>query len=124
MRFLIISLSACFCVTQLAWADGSEQQVNELGEEVRRLRQVVEELNGTVKAQATRIAELEAGRSQTIAAAHPSAAPQAAALQQQTIGSLSAFNPEIGVLADIVAQSSESSAFVVSDTSQKFFRCA
>lgn len=111
MRFLAILISSCFYFAQTGWADVSEQRVDELTEEVRLLRRAVDELHGTVKAQATRIAELETDRPQlaTAAASSPTTA-QAGAWQRQAVGSLSAFNPEIGVLADVVAQSSESSA--------------
>lgn len=111
MRFLAMCLCGCFCFAQAGWADVSEQRVDELTNEVRLLRQIVDELHSTMKAQATRIAELETGRPQlaTAAASSPTTA-QAGALPRQAVGSLSAFNPEIGVLADIVAQSSESSA--------------
>ena len=108
MRFLVILLSSCFCAVQATWADVSEQRVDDLTDEVRQLRQVVEELRSTVKTQATRIAELE-GRPQTAAPpTSASTAPRTAALQQQAAGSLSAFNPEIGMLADVTGQLSES----------------
>ena len=111
MRFLAMCLCGCFCFAQASWADVSEQRVDELTDEVRLLRRVVDELHSTVKAQATRIAELETGRPKlaTAAASSPTTA-QAGALPRQAVGSLSAFNPEIGVLADVVAQLSESSA--------------
>lgn len=115
MRALLLTV-LCWCCFfgRPAWADVSEQQVGELTEQVQELRQVVEQLNSTVKSQAARISELETGATQVASVPPGSAATtvtggRAAALQQQAAGTLSAFNPEIGVLADMVAQSSEAS---------------
>ncbi|MDP3722661.1 MAG: hypothetical protein Q8R91_04090 [Candidatus Omnitrophota bacterium] len=108
MRLLTLVICGSVCFAQVGWADVSERRVDDLTQEVQRLKQLVEQLQGTLQLQQQRIAELEAGRSQPMLPA-PTAS-QVGALQRQAAGSLSAFNPEIGVLADIVGQLSESSA--------------
>jgi hypothetical protein len=107
MSSLVIFIIACIGFAQPGWAEVSEQQVAQLNQAVQRLSQLVEQLQGTVQAQQQQIAELEAAKLQPGAAA-PTAGQ--AGLSRQAAGSLSAFNPEIGVLADIVGQLSESSA--------------
>jgi len=107
MSSLIIFIIACIGFAQAGWAEVSDQQVAQLNQSVQRLSQLVEELQGTVQAQQQRLAELETAKWQP-AAPVPTAGQ--AGLSQQAAGSLSAFNPEIGVLADIVGQVSESSA--------------
>lgn len=95
-------------------AADSPDDVSALKDDVRQLKDVVQELNRTVRAQAARIQELETAR-QTPAAALPASTPAALA-PGSAVGSatnatpLSAFNPEIGVVADVVGQLSESSA--------------
>jgi len=92
----------------MVWADVSDRQVETLGQEIQQLRQLVEQLQTTVQAQQQRIAELETARPQPVTPAPTTT--QASALQRQAVSSLSALNPEIGVLADVVGQLSESSA--------------
>lgn len=104
MRFLLFVLCWGCLFARPVWADVSEQQVGELSEQVRELREVVEQLNSTVKAQAARISELETGR-----AAAPGNGAGSVVSVPSVPSSLSAFNPEIGLLADMVAQSSEAS---------------
>lgn len=91
------------------WAEASDPAVAELRIEVQRLGAVVQELHHTVQTQAARIQELERQQPQVAQAAFPQAT-RVAALEQQGLGSLSGFNPEIGVLADVVGELSESSA--------------
>lgn len=121
MHFLSMIVACWFCLGELAWADVSEQQLDQLTQEVRQLRQLIEQLQTTVQTQAKRIGELERVQPQPVAkklGGNPTAmAPaqlltpaQIGAVARQSAGSLSAFNPEIGVLADIVGQFSESSA--------------
>jgi len=107
MRLLTGLICGWFCFAQAGWADVSERRVDDLTQEVQRLTQLIERLQGTLQLQQQRIAELEVGRSQPMLPT-PTAS-QVGALQRQAAGSLSAFNPEIGVLADIVGQLSESS---------------
>ena len=107
MSSLVIFIIACIGVAQPGWAEVSEQQVAQLNQAVQRLSQLVEQLQSTVQVQQQRIAELETARLQPAA---PAPTAGQAGLSQQAAGSLSAFNPEIGVLADIVGQLSESSA--------------
>lgn len=114
MRFLVLVMCGCLCFANSGWAEVSEQQLENLTKDVQRLRQLVEQLQVTVQAQAKRITELETPRPQPEALAQTTAqaftTAQVTALQRQAVGSLSAFNPEIGALADIVGQLSESSA--------------
>jgi hypothetical protein len=79
------------------WADAAPDELAFLRQSVQQLTSTVTELTTTVQSQQQRIVQLE-GRS---AAAIPAARPSATS-------NLSAFNPEIGVLADIVGQVSES----------------
>lgn len=118
MSSLIIFLIACVGFAQAGWAEVSEQQVAQLHQSVQRLGQLVEELQGTVHAQQQRIAQLEqTGPQPEPATVQPptsaaqAGAPSVGALASQISGgNLSAFNPEIGVVADVVGQLSESSA--------------
>jgi len=105
---VVLSCVLC-CHAAAAWAEPPSAELAELRQSVQELSAMVQQLNTTVQAQQQRIAELERFRPE----AGP--APQApagvsAAIQRQAVGSLSAFNPEIGVLADVVGQLSESSA--------------
>src|SRR3989338_7616248 len=95
MKRLSWLILPCMLGPQLAWADSSEEMA-QLRRQVQQLTDLVQRLN-------ERLAAVE----QT---AEASPGPVAANLSQQARGSLSAFNPEIGVLADIVGQFSESSA--------------
>ncbi|MBI3462682.1 MAG: hypothetical protein HY000_06415 [Planctomycetes bacterium] len=107
MRWLVLIICACCCLSRSGKVEASAQQLDQLAEEVQRLRQLVEQLQTTVQAQQQRLAEFESVRSQP-ARLVPSAA-QAGSLERQATSSLSAFNPEIGVVADVVGQFTESS---------------
>jgi hypothetical protein len=125
MRWLVLLACAMFALGPSVWADDGTEDVEGLRQDMRELKGLVEELRATVRTQAGRIAELETGRPPAMdvpgeAAGAPrdqlAQAPagtltsaQKGAMQRQSSGSLSAFNPEIGVLADIVATASESS---------------
>ncbi len=124
MKCLSFAVLSSFLCAQIAWAEVSDQQVDQLTQHVQQLKQLVEQLQTTLQTQAQRIAELEGARPQPEAPGTPTAtgldrtvlaqAPvltpaQLGAIQRQTVGSLSAFNPELGVLADVVGQLSESS---------------
>lgn len=78
-----------------------------LRQQVEQLTAAVHELTATVQSQAERLARLEGSGAR--APLLPATAIGSGRVPVQG-GSLSAFNPEIGVLADVVAQSSESSA--------------
>lgn len=92
LRILLIAY--CLLPTaDFAWAD-SVADVSALREVVQQLSAQVQDLTTTVRAQQERIAQLE-GTGRTLPL--PS-------------GGLSAFNPEIGVVADVAGQLSESSA--------------
>ncbi|MBI2884626.1 MAG: hypothetical protein HYY15_00440 [Candidatus Omnitrophica bacterium] len=118
---LFIAALISFVSSAQVWADSSEQDVAQLRRQVEELKDVVGELRGTIQAQQARLAVLEQGRGSTApssvslvsAAPTPSAggeyytAPRGNPQMAKT--GLQALNPEIGVLADIVAQTSESS---------------
>jgi hypothetical protein len=100
------------CVSLLiptsAWAQPQPEEISALRQQVEQLTALVQRLNATVQSQQQQLAQLEATRSpSTTQAAAPS---PTGALRAQAASSLSAFNPEIGVLADVVGQLSESSA--------------
>lgn len=106
MKFGPVVLFVFLALAPLAWAGSSSEEIVALRQDVQRLTTMVQQLTGTVHAQAERIAQLEQGGTQT-ASSTPTVS---AARQLQAAGGLSAFNPEIGVLADVVGQFSESSA--------------
>jgi hypothetical protein len=106
MHGFIAFALAFVCCIQPAFADRTQDSFESLQGDIKRLTDTVQELSTTVRAQQQRIAELEES---SAAPAAPSAPPVASARAPIT-SSLSAFNPEIGVLADIVGQVSESSA--------------
>lgn len=99
---LILSALCWMLCAEFTWADPAAD-LSALRETVRQLATQVQELNATVRAQQARLAQLE-GR--------PPTGTSATAARGVAAGSLSAFNPEIGVLTDIVWQLSESSADV------------
>ncbi len=98
-RFLQIILPCVMCLfgARLVWADSDE--MTQLRRQVQELTTLVQQLN-------QRLAAVE----QT-AEASPGPAPiPAVPVSPQPRASLSAFNPEIGMVADMVGQLSESSA--------------
>ncbi len=107
MRLFLGLLCACLCWAQVSWAEVSDRQLDELTSDIRQLQQVIEQLQTTVQAQQQRIADLEAG--QPASGVPVAFAGSVGGLQRQAATSLSAFNPEIGVIADIAAQLSEAS---------------
>lgn len=88
--------------TPLAWADIPAAELHALQQQVRHLSDLVAQLNATVQAQQDRIATLERAGAPAVGAPTrpPATVPQG----------LQAFNPEIGVVADVVGQLSETSA--------------
>lgn len=99
---------ACLLFAQTGWADPVSDELSTLRQEVQQLTELVQQLNGTVQAQQQRIGQLEQASEQPQQVA---SAPPLGGFSQRSAGTnLSAFNPEIGVLADIVGQFSESSA--------------
>ncbi len=98
---------------QTASAQPSEE-MTPLQQQVQELTRLVSGLTEKVNAQAERIHRLEQAGVPVSRAAAPATAEvltpaQRGAIQRQAAASLSAFNPEIGFLADIVGQASESS---------------
>lgn len=100
MKILLFVLACVLCVPRLAWADPA---LDALQHQVAELTRSVQQLTATVESQQDRIAELERGKTQVARALPAEPAPL-----REPGANLSAFNPEIGVIADIVAQSSES----------------
>lgn len=109
--FILIGL---LLVAPRAWADASSGDVSALRQEVQQLTEVVWQLKGMVQAQQQHIADLERAKTAqgSDAARSGQEAPPASLLERTRIRAtnLSAFNPEVGVLADIVGQLSERSA--------------
>ncbi len=109
----------------LTWAEPVSDDVAALRQDVQRLTVLVQHLQMTVERQQRRLEALgdtAAPQDTSVRDAGPEAPPGQAtqpapaataplvALQQQARASLSAFNPEIGVLADLLGQLSEGSA--------------
>ncbi len=114
MKSASVIISACALFAPIAWADSSPDDISALRQQVQQLTELVQQLNGMVQAQQQHIADLErAGIARTSPAASlPSTAPPSeSSFGRQNLGrvGLSAFNPEIGVVADMVGQLSESS---------------
>ncbi len=97
MKFVLFLLCNCLLWSSYVWADPLEEELSALRQSVQELTDLVKQLNTTVQSQQARIAELE--QDQRGMPSQPSGG-----------ANLSAFNPEIGVLADVVGQFSESSA--------------
>jgi hypothetical protein len=102
--------------TPFVWAQPGED-IAALRQDVQRLAALVQQLSTTVQAQAERLAAIERTGPQpgpvaslpSTPVAQPGAPPVTALSRQAGGGNLSAFNPEIGVVADVAAQLSESS---------------
>ena len=108
MKSIALTILGCLLVTPFVWAELPSEDVAALRQQVQQLTESVRQLNGTVQAQQQRIAQLEQSNPQLRQMATP---PPATPLPRQNSGgaNLSAFNPEIGVVADVVGQLSESS---------------
>ena len=106
MKALSLACLACLLGAHVVCAAPAAEDISALRQEVQQLTATVRDLSALVQAQQQRINMLE----QAKAPLAPAAAAPAAAVRQSAAGAnLSAFNPEIGVLADIVGQLSESS---------------
>lgn len=93
-------LMAFFLSTTPAWAQATNEELTLLRRSVEQLTTAVKQLTATVQSQQARISQLEGQQ----VAARPSLPPVSSR------NNLSALNPEIGVLADVVGQASESGA--------------
>ena len=103
VRLMLISL----LVAPAAWAESPSDELSALRQQVQQLTTMVQQLNGTVQAQQARIAALE--RTGSLPASQAGAPPLAGSSLRSSGGAnLSAFNPEIGVVADMLGQLSES----------------
>lgn len=117
-RRLSLFLSAVLWCSgvQPAWAQAESDALEALRSQVQQMTEAVRQLTDTVQSQQARIAQLEQANTglRQQAVASPGAAavrPLPSAGQRLSpSGNLSAFNPEIGVVADLVGQLSESSA--------------
>ncbi len=107
MKAFRMACLACLLGAHVAWADPMTEEVSALRHDVQQLTATVRQLTITLQAQQQRIVELE--QSGTKPSQVASAVPAAAA-QQSTASFSSAFNPEIGVVADMLGKLSESSA--------------
>ncbi len=106
----ICSVLWCILLAPSLYAEDSsvEREVSALKEAVEELRNTVEAQSKTIHEQGKRIEELERSNAQLQKAPAPGPVASAPSAMPQTAG-LSAFNPEIGVVADITGQLSESS---------------
>jgi hypothetical protein len=108
MWAVLFMLAGLFGMALPASADPPAEALDALRQQVQQLTATVQQLASTVQAQQQRISELERGPDPVTSGAPASAAP--AASRGGGGSNLSAFNPEIGVVADLAGQLSESSA--------------
>ena len=107
MKSIALVLLASLWCMPVVWAQASDEDVSALHTQVQQLTELVEQLKDTVQSQAARLAQLEQAAVQP---AQVAGAPSGLASRPSSSGvNLSAFNPEIGVLADIVGPLSERS---------------
>ncbi len=104
MKSFFLALSLCLISAASASADPVAEELAALRGQVQQLTGMIEQLHTTVSSQQERIQSLEGERlaqassSAAVVPARPAATPFSA----------QSLNPDIGVVADIVAQSSES----------------
>jgi len=125
MTSALLVLCGSLILATSAWAQARPDEVSDLRRQVRQLTESVRQLTSTVQSQQQRMDELERANAQLQQAqANPSVVQAPApSVSTPTVGafggpvrlpqaasSLSAFNPEIGALADVVGRLSESSA--------------
>ena len=105
LAFLLIFLFSAPGVFAQAEQSGIENQLKELKAMIGNLQKITQEQNKRIEELEIQNVELrqksDIGQAQT-------AAPQSAASQAPLTTGLQAFNPEIGVVGDVVATSSES----------------
>ena len=104
---LAMTMISCILGSQVAWADPITEEVSALRHDVQQLTATVRQLTTTVQAQQQHIAQLEQSGAKPSQLA--SSAPTVAARQPAAASFSSAFNPEIGVVADMLGQRSSSS---------------
>ncbi len=109
MKRVAICVFTCLSLMPAVWADPAMEALTALTQQVQQLSLTVEQLTTTVASQQQRMTELE-GANRQFAQQAGSTVPPAAARPASGGANLSAFNPEIGVLVDVVGQLSESSA--------------
>ncbi len=103
-----LAILGCVLLAPFASAEPSSNDLSALRQHVQQLTELVQQLTGTVQAQQQHIAALEQASLQS----HPVVSPPVVPLpvRQSSGGAgLSAFNPEIGVVADMLGQVSSSS---------------
>ena len=109
MESIATALFICLLCARPVWADPSSEALDAMRQQIQQLAQTVQQLTNTVQAQQERIIELERANVQA-APTSPITATATAASTSSAGLNLSSFNPEIGVVADMVGQLSESSA--------------
>ncbi len=121
MKRLYLSMMSTFLVAAPAWADPTVDQLAGVQQQLQQLTATVQQLTATVQAQQQRLAVLEQTNLQLQQRAN--ATPSTAAVAQlpspnegvlKSLGTglsrvAQSINPEIGVVADVVGQLSESS---------------
>ncbi len=106
MKSLCVAIVGWLVLPHPVWADTRPEDLSALREQVQQLTALMQELSRTVQAQQQRLNELE--QSKTRVSQAP-VSPVSIPRQQPGGPGLAAFNPEIGVVADMLGQLSESS---------------
>ncbi len=109
MKSFVFIASLALLASGPAWAEPSVESLDGLRQQIAQLTQLVQQLNTTVQAQQQRLTVLERAGGSAVATA--SAPPVVAPVPSSGGGAnLSVFNPEIGVVGDLVGQLSSSAA--------------
>lgn len=103
-----LSIGLVWGTAGLVDAEDSLPESEDLRQKVQQLTKTVEQLQATVQVQQQQIAQLQQPNAVPREAVAASSSPAPVAPLRSTAG-LSAFNPEIGVVADLAGQLSESS---------------
>jgi len=107
MRSVVLITISYLILTPAVWADPTSNALDVLRQQVAQLTATVQELTTTLQAQQQRLAQLEQGQTSLAQTMTPPPSVSGARLGG---GSIAPFNPEIGVVADMVGKLSESSA--------------
>ena len=110
MKSAVLACGGFLFLLSPAWAEASPEDTTDVRRQVQQLTQLVQQLHTTVQAQQERITQLERGQMPDATGRNAVALSPSSIQPRPAVNSLSAFNPDIGVLADVVGQLSESSA--------------
>ena len=107
MRSVVLMTISSLILTPAVWADPTSDALDVLRQQVAQLTATVQELTTTLQAQQQRLAQLAQGQTPLAQTTTPPPSVSGARLGG---GNIAPFNPEIGVVADMVGKLSESSA--------------